>query len=110
MKTRVLVWQTLVLCLALLIGTQVTAQDLPKTFSVARCFDGDTVKLTDRRIVRLAGIDTPELAHEKTYEQFYAKKAQKELESLVTGSQSQSWRSQCGKQRPLWPTDLRSYP
>ena len=85
MKTSVLVWQTLFLCLALLIGTQVTAQDLPKTFSVARCFDGDTVKLTDRRIVRLAGIDTPELAHEKTYEQFYAKKAQKELESLVTG-------------------------
>ena len=52
---------------------------------VAHCFDGDTVKLTDRRIVRIAGIDTPELAHEKTREQFYARRAQQALHALVGG-------------------------
>lgn len=53
--------------------------------TVARCFDGDTVKLMDRRIVRLAGIDSPELAHEQTREQFYARTAQQELTRLVAG-------------------------
>ncbi|MBO4369571.1 MAG: thermonuclease family protein [Desulfovibrio sp.] len=55
------------------------------TAVVARCFDGDTVKLMDRRVVRLGGIDTPELAHGNLYEQFYARKAQKLLENLVSG-------------------------
>ncbi|MCR4666368.1 MAG: thermonuclease family protein [Desulfovibrio sp.] len=53
--------------------------------TVARCFDGDTVKLMDRRVVRLAGIDTPELAHGETAEQFYARQSKKDLEGLVAG-------------------------
>ncbi|MCR5815215.1 MAG: thermonuclease family protein [Desulfovibrio sp.] len=82
---RPFVWAALGLCLFLLCHIPTQAQELPTTCAVARCFDGDTVKLTDRRVVRLAGIDSPELAHEKIREQFYAKSAQKELERLVAG-------------------------
>jgi endonuclease YncB( thermonuclease family) len=50
---------------------------------VARCFDGDTIQLTDRRIVRLAGIDSPELAHDKKKTQYYASEARQELTRLA---------------------------
>jgi len=52
---------------------------------VVHCFDGDTVKLMDRSVVRIAGIDCPELAHESTREQFFARDAQKILEEAVKG-------------------------
>jgi endonuclease YncB( thermonuclease family) len=51
--------------------------------NVAYCFDGDTLKLTDRRIVRLAGIDAPEMAHETIRAQYYAREARQELVSLT---------------------------
>lgn len=50
---------------------------------VARCFDGDTLKLTDRRIVRLAGIDAPEVAHDGGKAQFYARQSREELDRLA---------------------------
>lgn len=52
---------------------------------VAFCFDGDTVKLKDRRIVRLAGIDAPEKARKDTPAQFYSRESKRELEELVRG-------------------------
>lgn len=52
---------------------------------VAQIFDGDTVKLMDRRIVRIAGIDSPELKHGKSSEQFYARISQQELNGLLEG-------------------------
>lgn len=52
---------------------------------VARCFDGDTVKLADRRVVRLAGIDTPELPHKGSAAQYYSRQARQALEALVKG-------------------------
>ena len=54
---------------------------------VATCFDGDTVKLTDRRVIRLAGIDSPELHNGNEEPQYYAREAQKELTSLVRGKE-----------------------
>ena len=53
----------LLLCCLLLPSAARAEEDaLPQPEGVvARCFDGDTLKLTDRRVVRLAGIDTPEL-------------------------------------------------
>jgi len=51
---------------------------------VARCFDGDTLKLTDRRVVRLAGIDTPEMGRgNSTW--YYAREARQELDALAKG-------------------------
>lgn len=52
---------------------------------VTRCFDGDTVKLADRRVVRLAGIDSPELSHKGSQAQYYSRSARQALESLVRG-------------------------
>ncbi|MDR2574037.1 MAG: thermonuclease family protein [Desulfovibrio sp.] len=52
---------------------------------VAHCFDGDTVKLTDRRVVRLAGIDAPEMPHEGAKAQYYAREARRELVRLAQG-------------------------
>ena len=43
--------------------------------SVASCLDGDTMQLTNRSRVRLAGIDTPELKPRKGKPQFYAREA-----------------------------------
>ena len=54
---------------------------------VAHCFDGDTFKLRDRRVVRLAGIDSPELGRGETTPQYYAREAKAELERLTRGQQ-----------------------
>lgn len=55
--------------------------------TVAHCFDGDTLKLRDRRVVRLAGIDAPELGRGQTRPQYYAREAKAELERLAKGRQ-----------------------
>lgn len=55
--------------------------------TVAHCFDGDTLKLRDRRVVRLAGIDAPELGRGQTQPQYYAREAKAELERLARGRQ-----------------------
>ena len=67
----------LLLCCLLLPSAARAEEDaLPQPEGVvARCFDGDTLKLTDRRVVRLAGIDTPELGRDNRKPQFYAREA-----------------------------------
>jgi len=52
---------------------------------VACCFDGDTIKLNDRRVVRLAGIDAPEVARKNTPAQYYSRQSRQMLESIVRG-------------------------
>ena len=53
--------------------------------TVAYCFDGDTMKLRDRRVVRLAGIDSPELGRGEATPQYYAREAKAELQRLAQG-------------------------
>lgn len=53
----------------------------------AYCFDGDTFKLRDRRVARLAGIDAPEVAHGGKKAQYYAQEAKQALIELVKGKQ-----------------------
>lgn len=53
--------------------------------TVAVCLDGDTLKLTSRRTVRLAGIDTPEMGGRKKKPQFYAREARDLLNELARG-------------------------
>ncbi len=55
--------------------------------TVACCFDGDTIKLKNRRIVRLAGIDAPETAHKDSPAQYYSRQSRQMLESLVRGKE-----------------------
>ncbi|MDR1776883.1 MAG: thermonuclease family protein [Desulfovibrio sp.] len=60
---------------------------------VAYCFDGDTLKLTDRRVVRLAGIDAPEMArparggtkNDVKKGQYYARQARQSMVHLAQG-------------------------
>lgn len=60
------------------------AESLQAVIAV-HCFDGDTIKLMDRRVVRLAGIDTPEVAHNNDKAQFYSREARQMLIRLVKG-------------------------
>ena len=53
--------------------------------AVAHNFDGDTLKLTDRRVVRLAGIDTPELGCKKDPPQYHARASRDLLNNLAKG-------------------------
>lgn len=57
--------------------------------SVVKCFDGDTFKLADRRIIRLAGIDAPEMPHGSSIAQYYSRKSKKILETLLKGEKIQ---------------------
>jgi len=66
------------------------AEPLPQPLgTVAHCFDGDTFKLTDRRVVRLAGIDSPELSKGRIKAQFFAREARDQLNTLTKGQQVQ---------------------
>ena len=51
------------------------------------CLDGDTMQLTNRSRVRLAGIDTPELKPRKGKPQFYAREARELLTRLARGQE-----------------------
>jgi endonuclease YncB( thermonuclease family) len=62
------------------------ARTLPRDEGiVAHCFDGDTVKLADRRVIRLAGIDAPELPRGRLKAQYYAREARQELIRVAQG-------------------------
>lgn len=78
--------------LALLLGFLLASQQVLAAAQVqhsegivAYCFDGDTVKLRDRRIVRLAGIDAPETAHKDSPAQYYSRQARQLIEELARG-------------------------
>ncbi|OXS27831.1 MAG: hypothetical protein BCS36_10870 [Desulfovibrio sp. MES5] len=69
-------------------NTAPEAPPLPQPLGfVATCFDGDTLKLTDRRVVRLAGIDAPELARGDRRGQLFAREARVQLAALAQGQQ-----------------------
>lgn len=50
---------------------------------VAQVVDGDTLRLTDGRSLRLAGIDSPELGHGKEPDQLHAQQSRDMLHALV---------------------------
>lgn len=70
---------------ALFFAAPAFADDGQQAGIAAYCFDGDTFKLMDRRIVRLAGIDAPEVAHKDKFAQFYSKNSKQSLINLIKG-------------------------
>jgi endonuclease YncB( thermonuclease family) len=64
---------------------------------VAHVVDGDTIRLSDGRSVRLVGINAPELGHGQTPAQPFAAAARNQLQSLIAVSQSRLWISVVGK-------------
>lgn len=84
------VFALILLCLLALTGAASVAPAADQqavTGKVAKCFDGDTLKLTDRRTVRLAGIDAPEMDHGKRKPQYYAREAMDQLTHLAQGKE-----------------------
>ena len=82
----------LFLCILLLLPALLAVRaeagaDLPRDpeGAVAACFDGDTFKLRDRRVIRLAGIDTPELNRHENRPQYYAREAAAVLAAMTRG-------------------------
>ena len=75
------------LVLASAVGAAPAAEQQATTGKVAKCFDGDTIKLTDRRTVRLAGIDAPEMDHGKHKPQYFAREATEQLTRLAQGKE-----------------------
>ena len=77
---------SLLLLLALLVAPA-QADDLPGAAEgiVTSCLDGDTFTLRDRRVVRLAGIDTPELNKRNRKPQYYAREATAILAAMTRG-------------------------
>lgn len=76
------------LCVAALLAATHLFADSPTDHPdglIATCFDGDTFKLTDRRIVRLAGIDAPEVPHGEKNAQYYSRQARQILTGLAKG-------------------------
>ena len=55
----------------------------PEAAVVKWVYDGDTLLLTDKRKIRIIGIDTPEVKHHQQKEQAYAAKAREALRELL---------------------------
>ena len=55
----------------------------PESAIVKWVYDGDTLLLTDKRKIRLIGIDTPEVKHHKQKKQAYSAKAKEALRELL---------------------------
>ena len=54
---------------------------------VKKVIDGDTIRLTDNRLVRFIGINTPEIDHETGNSEPYAEKAREFLQALIDTQQ-----------------------
>lgn len=65
-----------------------SAQQFDETATVKYVHDGDTIRLSDKRKVRLIGIDTPELARKGRPEQPYAADAKKALKTLLADNKN----------------------
>ncbi len=55
----------------------------PESATVKWVYDGDTLLLTDKRKIRIIGIDTPETKHHKQKAQAYGAKAREALRELL---------------------------
>lgn len=64
-----------------------TPPGTPESGVVDFVYDGDTVRLADKRKIRLIGIDTPEMNYGKGDPECYAREAKKQLEALVNKKQ-----------------------
>ena len=67
------------------VAEKVAAVPVEETATVERAVDGDTLKLSDGRVVRLIGIDAPETVDPEKPVQCFGKEASAEAKKLLTG-------------------------
>ena len=82
MKVNILL---LAIFLALATPAFATEESFAPAGVASRCMDGDTFQMADRRMIRLSGIDAPELPRGSKTPQYYSRQARQALESLVQG-------------------------
>ncbi len=86
----------LVVCCLLLGVVQVSQA---RTFVVKNVYDGDTVRLEDGRVLRLYGLDTPEMGTKGRKQQYFASAAKKKLSDLVLNQQVEVLKAGDGRDR-----------
>ena len=59
------------------------ARHIDETVSVTKVFDGDTLRLADKRVLRFIGINTPEIDHKHGQTEPLAETARDELIRLI---------------------------
>lgn len=64
-------------------GAACRAEHIDEWARVARIFDGDTLRLTDGRVIRFIGINAPELSHDGHPVQPLAQQAKQDLASML---------------------------
>ena len=62
------------------------APEYDEVATLEKVYDGDTIRLTDGRRVRIIAINTPEMAHYQQPEQAYAREARDKLRALFAKS------------------------
>lgn len=87
MKARPLLLFLLGLAFLLAPGPACCEDKPHSTGAIANCFDGDTLRLVDRRVIRLCGIDAPEVPHGTSRPQYYSRQSRQILEGLGKGKQ-----------------------
>lgn len=70
---------------AAIAATNCRPDRLDETVTVDYVYDGDTVKLTDGRKIRLIGINTPEMGRRETPSEPYANDARSALQKILKG-------------------------
>ncbi len=61
------------------------AKNSAKSFLVEKIYDGDTFRLKDGRVVRLLGVDTPEIGKKGNPSQYFAVQAKQKVSALLAG-------------------------
>ncbi|MFH1800605.1 MAG: thermonuclease family protein [Candidatus Omnitrophota bacterium] len=84
LNKRIAFWGLLILGSPLFTSRISTATD---SLTVARCVDGDTIKLSNGEKVRLIGVDTPELHHPSKPVQYFAEEAYQFVKKLMEGKE-----------------------
>ncbi len=84
--SRALVYSALFYASSPVLASNCTLDHIDATAIVAHVHDGDTLRLTDRRKIRLIGINTPELARDQQAEQSFARQARQALIQLLRPS------------------------
>ena len=83
------VFITLLIYLPTVSADNCAAQHFQETVNVAHIYDGDTIKLTDGRKLRLIGINTPERGHDGKKDQPFYLSAKNQLQEILKNNHYQ---------------------
>ena len=83
------VFITLAIFTPVIYADSCTVSQLAETVQVAHVYDGDTIKLTDGRKLRLIGINTPERGRDKKNNEPFYQAAKDQLQQIINKNKNQ---------------------